>query len=67
MLEPIDLSAERTKREPPHEAGWLGCPACGENDWGVVCRFATGAPFVAALVCLGCEAEVSVTNGFLAP
>lgn len=53
------------------DARFLACPACGGEDWAVVCRFASGRPFIAGLVCAACEPEaqsggLGVVNGFLA-
>jgi hypothetical protein len=47
------------------DARFLGCPCGTEFGFGVVVRFASGKAFVAALLCLGCETESSVANGFV--
>lgn len=49
------------------DARFLGCPDCGGEDWAVVCRFASGNPFVASLICTACHPvkEIGVLNGFL--
>ncbi len=47
------------------DAGFLGCPDCGGDEWAVVCRGLPGRPHVAVLLCAECDPprEVYVRNG----
>ncbi len=49
------------------DAGFLGCPACGGDEFAVVCRGLPAKPFVAALICAECDPviEIGVLNGYL--
>ena len=61
----IGFAAARRQRDGD-DAMFMLCPKCFEGEFAVVCRFAKGAPFVAALVCVTCEdaPETLVVNGF---
>lgn len=66
MSEVIDFAARR-REMAQDDAQFLVCQECGGDNFSVVCRFASGAPFVAGLLCAGCEytMEIGVCYGKL--
>lgn len=55
----VNLEAHRL-RAAGDDAGFLGCPKCGGDEFAVVCRGLPGKPFVAALVCAACDPPLEI-------
>lgn len=45
------------------DKGFLGCPACHNDEFAVVCSGVPLEPRIAALVCSQCEIEIPVADG----
>jgi hypothetical protein len=45
------------------DAGFMACPACQADEWAVVCRGVPVRPYIVALVCAACDAELPVEDG----
>jgi|FreactTroBogLake_1042271.scaffolds.fasta_scaffold02413_7 hypothetical protein len=62
------IQLEKFKRDHGgDDSRFLVCPKCDGDDFGVICMFASGVPFVASLLCVNCEppSEIGVLNGVL--
>jgi transcription elongation factor Elf1 len=57
----VDFMAKLKAKSGP--AAFLCCPACGHENLAVVIRWRGQQPYIAALVCQGCEAETGVIDG----
>ncbi len=63
------VSLEKFKRDRGgDDARFLECPSCGASEFAVICRFASGAPFISTILCVKCDPPVAtdVVNGMLA-
>ena len=45
------------------EAAFMCCPACGHDSLGAVVRWRGHQPYIAALVCDHCHAEIGLRDG----
>jgi hypothetical protein len=45
------------------DAAFMCCPACEYDGLGVVIRWRGAQPYIAALVCDHCQAEIGVKDG----
>lgn len=50
-------------RQSRGAAAFMICPACECEDLAVVIRWLGRQPYIAALACTSCEAEIGVHNG----
>jgi hypothetical protein len=62
----VKFPAHKVRAAAP-DAGFLGCPQCGGDEFAVVCRGLPARPFVAALICAECDPplEITVADGVL--
>ena len=61
MAEVVDIEARRRAAD----GQVFCCCRCPDAGWRVVCRFRGLVPYLAALVCTGCQAEHLVEGGWL--
>ena len=62
MAKTIDFSIERLKKMgKTGEANFICCPECHGEEWAVACMSNGYSPFIFALVCKPCGADVVLT------
>jgi hypothetical protein len=44
------------------DAGFMGCPSCGADEFAVVCHGVPDRPHIVALVCVECDTEIAVDH-----